>query len=283
MRQVRKFCPKDRWRDIITKILLTVIDIGLESRTRLFQETYNIILRDLGHDPYKDQRVKLRELFKNVVNCLDIRGTSISELIRLSTSANMLDVEMREYKTLPEEVLSKLSKSSAIFIPSDEDILSRVRDAESVILSLDNAGEHMIDILLAHKLALEGKSVVLVSRRTSYEIDVVFEEVVEDLKMLNLDGVVRVESSEGPPVIKAIELGSRCSDGSVLVISKGIANFEAYIDVILPVMREYRDIDVLFCLAAKCNVLANLLGVGLGQPVVISSRYLGNTVKRIVE
>ncbi len=278
LRQIEKFCPKEIQRDLIMEVLSTIVNLGFKSRTRLFQETYNLIVRKLGRDPYKDQRIRLRELFKSLVCSADINEREAVYLLKLSAASNMLDVEMRSYKVSPEDVLIKLEKANVKFVPSLNDVICRLNRANTVVFALDNAGEHVIDIILARRLVLDGKSVILISREVPYEIDIICDELMEDLKALDLDGTMQVYSSSGPPILEALKMLNIFNNA--VILSKGIANFEAYIDSILSLNRD-TSFNVIFCLAAKCEVLSRFLSVDLGMPVVFTSDYLESIINKI--
>jgi len=85
--------------------------------------------------------------------------------------------------------------------------------------------------------------------------------------------------SDGPPALKALEVYFT-TEGScracTLILSKGIANFEALVEVLSgsASSSKLEDVNVVFCLAAKCSVLAELFNVRIGQPVVVSLSYL---------
>ncbi len=152
----------------------------------------------------------------------------------------------------------------------DESAVNMMRTASSIAIVLDNAGEAVFDVAFALALAARGYEVMLVARSLPYETDVVKSEaewlVREVSRILGLEGSVRVAGTGSRyPVFARGRVDHRLLEavGSFdVVLSKGIANYEALI--------EYCSVDperVIAALTAKCPPIAGLLSVDLGTPV----------------
>ncbi|MCE4603045.1 MAG: ARMT1-like domain-containing protein [Desulfurococcales archaeon] len=153
----------------------------------------------------------------------------------------------------------------------DEGAVRLLREAGSIAILLDNAGEAVVDIAYALLRASQGVRVVLVARSMEYETDVTQAEAkrltADIAEALGLDpGPVEVlgTGTDYPAPIrsKIHPATAEALDGVDLVISKGIANFEALMEECWPSPDR-----VIVALKAKCPPVARELGVGLGDAV----------------
>jgi hypothetical protein len=124
-----------------------------------------------------------------------------------------------------------------------------------IYLVLDNAGEALVDLVLAEALSRRGHDVTLVVRKESYEIDVLKDDVeAEGIEIIETPG-------NAPPVLHI--------DG--FLMAKGIANAEACMEC-----EKTRSIHLL---RAKCDVLAEMFEVPRNAPIIIS----GDGIKTIYQ
>lgn len=221
------------------------------SRSMAFAQAFDVIksLTD-SSDPYAKVKAELNELGKKlskvVERYLEGRNWNLREALRVSAAANIVDTSVLGYeaKSLEDALWDR---------PSIEEVVDIPRDSE-VYLVLDNAGEAVIDLLLAKALIFNGYSVSVVVRRDSYEIDMLRNDLdFKDLSVIETPGNI-------PPVYYI--------DGG-FIIAKGIANAEAY--------AEAGRAPSLHLLRAKCDVIAKLFGVPKNSVLIVS----GNTIKKV--
>jgi len=228
-------CP-----ECIPKLLRFLAGIMEMDRTDAFSESFDYIKKLLGsRDPYERRKRELNEAAGAIAN--DVRthlagkNWNIYEALRISAAANVVDTSVLGYesKSLVEAVWEKPAVEEQVELP------------KRIYLVLDNAGEALIDVVMAEALIRRGHEVTLVVRSESYEIDVLKGDVNSEVEIVETPG-------SKPPILYI--------DG--FVIAKGIANAEACM--------EREAMRSLHLFRAKCDVLAEMFGVPKGAPIIIS-------------
>ena len=234
-------------------------------RTELFVKSFRDVVEVLGRDPYDNVREQLNTRGLKLARTLLGKRLDVKTILELIALGNILDVDMPDHRLEVESL--KLTRTGALhFIPTN--ITDLVEKSKRVAIVLDNAGEAVVDIVLAHKLKEHGKEVVLVARSGRYEIDVIVDDVKKLLERLGLEFEVRGTGSDYP-----VFHSEKCYDilhDVDLVVAKGIANLESYL------VGKAKDLEgkVVLVLSAKCKPIARLLGVNLKDHVVIWDKYL---------
>ncbi len=231
--------------DLLPRMLVRIAEI-LEAgagRTRAFVDSFEAVKELTGlRDPYASWKRRLQSLGLSIASSL--KPSSVREALELSASANAVDTHVLGYAPLP---LGEALRDKPVWL--DEvplDSHSRVN------IVLDNAGEAAVDAVLARILAEKGYSVSLYVRSESYEIDVTAGEVQPE------SGVEVVETPGSEPPVLHARHG--------LTLAKGIANAEAAL--------EHPDTDCFLLFRAKCPVLASILQVPRGTPVIVRASTL---------
>ncbi len=250
--------------EVSRKRLLELLE-RCRTRTELFVESFAVLYGDT--DPYLGTRERLNNAVLNALKDLVDDLKDPAKGVEILAKANAVDVSMPWYEFDASSYLDELHRVGVEVRGFDE---SRLVNAKSVAIVLDNAGEAVLDVAFAMLLAIKGIDVWILTRSQPYEVDVVYDEVVELVKrvgkVLGIDARIRVlgtGSRYQPPakpyvssdVIKVMERAD-------LVISKGVGNFKAFL--------EYRPIDlgkVLFLLKAKCPPMARFLGIEMGRAI----------------
>ncbi|BEP17427.1 hypothetical protein PYJP_07790 [Pyrofollis japonicus] len=190
----------------------------------------------------------------------------LADVVGLAALANSVDIWLpgREEKGLVLEGYVRINDRERV-----ERILGR---AGLVAYLLDNAGEAVVDILVALRLAQEGKEVVLVARSQPYELDVTVDDVnkllVEIGRRLRMStrNIRVIGTGSAYPAPATGYVANRVAYLLVdadAVVSKGIANYEA--------LGEFCSIvpdKTIVALRAKCPPIARLLGANLDDAVV---------------
>ena len=259
--------------DLEARVLARAAELVAEwrSRTDVFVDSYEYLLRLLGGDPYREVRLSLNRAAMEYLDSSGIEVRGAEQALELMAAANGIDIPMPGYKPSFENLVSRLREKPALRgLRSLGDLAS---DVERVVVVLDNAGEAVFDIYAGRVLAEEaGAELVLVAREEPYEIDVTLSEARDLAK--RLAPKARLVGTGGRfPVFhpRASQEARRLvEDRSALGIVKGIANTEAYMDFHDRV-RVYRGV---FLLRAKCRPLVRFFDVGFADPVAASPRWI---------
>ncbi len=224
-------------------------------RTKAFTESYSMLSR--GMDLLAGVKDQLNRM------ALDYRPsiTGYRGLLALIARANSVDWRLPGYNGLDLEG----GKRSVLV---DDSAVSLLQSAERVVIALDNAGEAVIDLRAAGWLAERGHLVSVLAREYPYEVDVTATEARALAETLGLEGIEVVSTGSRYPPLYLPGLSRDALETIMeadVVISKGIANFEAGL--------ESWSMDgagkVIVALRAKCGPIARLLGVKRGAPAVI--------------
>ena len=243
--------------------VITAVMRRYSYRTEIFVETFgrlNIDTTSLRRD-LNNRGLRLLPAFARILKD-PRRGLAVI------AAANGVDWRM---KWVAEDGLSTIDPSRTVV---DDNAVAMLRNASSIVIALDNAGEAVFDVALALTLASRGYDVMLTARSLPYETDIIESEVKwllsEAARILGLEdtvGGIRVVGTGSRYPVFAWNRVRRSLLKEVkardVVISKGIANYEA--------LMEYCSVApdrVVAALAAKCPPIAGILGVKLGTPVV---------------
>jgi len=240
--------------DKIPDMLNFLADVikSTSSRSQAFTQTFNFVKNIVNNsDPYASTKKSLSiiglKLAEIVEKYLEEKKWDLREAMRLSAAANIVDTSVLGYEGKDLEV-------SLFDEPVVEEFVDIPRDNE-VYVVLDNAGEALIDIVLAKAFKINGYKVSIVVRKESYEIDVLkydISEVVDNIDIIETPGNISP--------IYYIDRG--------FVVSKGIANMEAYIEV--------GKIPSIHLLRAKCEVLSKVFNVPKNSPLIVTGETLKN-------
>ncbi|MEM1927351.1 MAG: ARMT1-like domain-containing protein [Acidilobaceae archaeon] len=236
------------------------------TRTEVFTESFKLMYPLVREEIEKLKRA-LNEKFLDIL--YEVRGESWRSLLTLSALANAVDYEMKWSSVSTELVCANSGECGIV----DSDALDLLEDSEEVAILLDNAGEAVVDLALALKLAASGKRVLVIARGEPYEVDVTAGEARElavrvaerigEKEALRKIVVLSTESSYPAFAATSNSVLSASLSRVDAIVSKGIANFEAAVDYEFPESGK-----VIVALRAKCPPIAELLGAPLGAPVI---------------
>ncbi len=252
-------------RENIKEILNTISQYLSEGRTRLFVETF-IKVAELSKnpDPHLDDKLELEHYFQRFIEQVSLDKTEDTiELLEIAANANAVDVPMREYEVNTKDILQHL-KREVLWLGIGKNYLKKLMESKvnEIIYLLDNAGEFVIDKLLIRKFVDLGFKVKVVVREKPYEIDVTYDYVVKNLD----EKIELISTGSNYPFFSTSIVNKLISDSS-LIISKGIANLESYME--RPV-----NVNAIFLLKVKCEPIAKYLNVDKYRTVITSSSYV---------
>ncbi len=260
-----KTVSEDDW--LQRKVLLETMDVlrGASFDRSPPEICYDVIKaanKMLGvTDPYREHRKKLNKLAISAAEKVEkvIQGADDSLLaaLKLACAANSLDVAVTN-EALPQEV-AELAREKEFEVDNYEQLREDLEGAKSVLYILDNAGEVAFDKLVIQQLL--DKDVTCVVRHSPVLNDATAEDA-EEVSLSKLCSIVDpgVDFIGLPLDLCSAEFKEIFNNADV-VIAKGMANFET--------LEGSSPKNIYFVLMAKCPVVAGMLGVSVGDLVLL--------------
>ncbi len=247
---------------VIEMLKEMAIDRGIANSPRVATAIFRWLKRASGvDDPYADEKrladLTALKIYEEIIK--RIKGLSPREKllksVAIAAAANALDLGVAVYQPpRVEEVLTIAESNPPRGIDESVDALMK---AKRIIVVLDNAGEAVLDRVLADTLKELGKEVIAIVKSGAFQND----ETINDVKtsMLNDSFDDVIESGTDAASIFLDEVSPRVLDTlrwCDLIISKGMANYEYLSDV-----QSFIGKPIVYILMAKCRPIAENLGV----------------------
>ncbi|MHC4870706.1 MAG: damage-control phosphatase ARMT1 family protein [Planctomycetota bacterium] len=225
------------------------------------QPVYEIVSRVTGiADPYKmikeETNKEALSLLPMLEKVIYESSDKLKAAIHLAVAGNIIDLGIGHEFNLEEDVLRIMN--SDFSIDSYREFKKEIKSSPNILYLGDNSGEIVFDRVLVEQLLQNGCNVKFSVKSGP----VINDATMEDAETAGLTELVEV-----------IETGSsdiginwnNCSDEfkdefikADLIISKGQGNFETC---------NTRPENIYFILKAKCNIVADELGVNFGDIV----------------
>ncbi len=230
---------------------------------------YDMISRYSGlKDPFKaikkESTEKALSLYPGLKKRVDLATTptssaAMSLAAKFAVAGNVIDFGVASQFDLGAE-LDRVVDSGAFGRWQENDFFSALKDAEWLLYLGDNTGETVMDRLFIETITKEtGTPVTYVVR----EAPIINDAILEDALAAGLDGCAEIVSSGCSAPGTVLDLCSfqflNLFHKAPLIVSKGQGNYETLSDVKAPIF---------FFLKAKCSVIADHLGVQLGDLVL---------------
>jgi len=260
-----KRVSEDDW--LQRKVLLDSMDVLRSatydrSPTEICHDVLKSALRMLGvTDPYRDLKKELNELAMPVAAkaesiIRDARDPLQASLL-FACAANVLDVGVFA-SAAPSEIVD-LAKNRSFEVDNYEQLKEDLEGAKSVLYVLDNAGEIAFDKLVVQQIV--DKDVTCVVRHSP----VLNDATREDADQVSLSKLCDIVDPGADLIGLPLDLCSaqfkELFNNSDVIITKGQANFET--------LEGASPKTVYFVLVAKCPVVAAVLGVKVGDFVLL--------------
>ncbi len=223
--------------------------------SQIIREVYKLLN---SPDPFIDLKREMQELGKKtaakIKRIIDASRDPIHTAIKFAGAGNIIDIGPQDNFDL-ERTLTDIT-----FAWDDYKIFkNKLKGSEKLLYILDNAGEIYFDELLIERLLrLADLKVIMVVKERPILNDATLKEVKET-RLFDLGEVITTGSGFlGINFQEASERFLSEYETADMVIAKGHANFESLIDC---------ERDGFFILKAKCPVVANRLGVKVGDLV----------------
>ncbi len=250
--------PYSRYPEYLS-LLAALVKRG--GRTRAFVESFTALVALAGGNPYQGDKDELNEAMLKLVDVLEgrLRGVRTVELLEASAAANAVDVAMLDY-SFEGRLENLLGERPVYAYTTRERIGELLENVDDVAIILDNAGEAVVDLVVAKILVERGYRVTVYARSEPYETDVTAEEAVGIAKRIGLEARIVGSGGAYPPHHPNSPSRSEVEKHG-LVLAKGIANLETSLEAPLPN-------PTVSLLRAKCKPLSRLFRVELAAPVI---------------
>ncbi len=240
--------------------------------TYIATELFRVIKKLSGiEDPYLKFKIdvhrRLIEIYveaKEFVSRFEKYKDKLLMAIKFSLIGNMLDMGVINYR--PPEVKDLLKEVVELQIYGNVNTaLKLIEKAENIAIILDNAGEAVLDRLLAEVLKSKGKSVVAIIKGGAFQNDIsigdaYYAELEKSFSRV-IDTGVDASSIFLNYIRKEVVDVIKHSD---VVISKGMANYEYLTEVENMIGK-----PIIYMFIAKCQPVSMYSGVPLGKPAII--------------
>ncbi len=228
--------------------------------TEMHRRVYDILGVD---DPYKEVKDKSNEIVMNFLPSIrdyiesqddGFRSAAIASII-----GNTFDYGVMGHDVAEDDFMSFFSQQYAKGLTIDDMDKIKKFCSGNVVYLTDNCGEIIVDSLFLEKIKELSHDLTVVVRGKPILSDATIEDArlagidkLGDSLLTNGEGAIGIIEDELPP-----QTMEKINNADV-IIAKGMANYECLSDSTLPVA---------FLLTAKCEPVADSLGVSVGDMV----------------
>ena len=216
------------------------------------------VIKDITktHDPYSQLKENDNKSAFTIVKSLELLAKSSNDIIgtcaKLAIAGNVIDYGPGHIIDAEKEVRSILSGNLAI--DDTKKLKHTLENSRNIAYLADNAGEIMFDKLFIEQMI--GKNITLYVRKHAILNDVTLKDAIglnlESLATLKEMDIDRINSGQFMNELKSYDM----------IISKGQGNYELFSSFKLPIF---------FLLKAKCSMIAEHIGVNLGECILLHS------------
>lgn len=217
-------------------------------------------------DPYREVKAHYNRLFYEKLGEYDAKIGTFSEAVKYAIAANIIDFNPVHVNVAEEmERVFGSIDTLGLTVDDSDKLEADVRSATTLLYLGDNCGEICFDkLLIGHIKKVNPECKVYYGVRGAAVIN---DNTVEDALSVGMDEVATVISNgdHSPATVlsRVSEEFHAVFDSADVVISKGQGNFETLND---------SGREIYFMLMAKCEVVAEELGVPLKSLICKKSR-----------
>jgi len=256
---------EDVQRKVLNSVAVMVPELPLDiTPPQLAQQIYKLVYQITGNDdPYKDAKEKANQmalaLYPQLKEAIRISTDPLHTACKLAIAGNSIDLgagsDHGDFGSLME-----LALKTPLAINNYLDFRINVNRSKRILYLGDNAGEIVFDKILIEELRKRGLEINLVVR----EKPIINDATRHDALSVGLDSVATIVSngSDAPATILP-----QCSSEMLslyhsadIIIAKGQGNYESL---------SSEQANIFFMLKAKCPVVAEPLGVNVGDALLL--------------
>ncbi|NPB00139.1 MAG: DUF89 family protein [Crenarchaeota archaeon] len=220
-------------------------------------------------DPYREEKhianmegLKLLENIEQHVENMETSIRKIDLLSRVVLLGNSIDLGVAGYR--PPSIIDLIREIENMNVRGRLPMIRKKR----IIYLLDNAGEAVLDRLLARELIRLENEVIAVVKGGSFQNDITVNEVAEAGLDQDFSEVVSTGTDAASIFLdevdrEVIEL-IRSSD---LIIAKGMAHYEYITEI-----EDELNVPIIYMMKAKCEPIAEAAGVEKGSYIILRKR-----------
>jgi uncharacterized protein with ATP-grasp and redox domains len=223
---------------------------------------HRLIRQEVGCDPFREiKRLyndKALEMYGELKNVVERSEDPLYTATRLAIAGNIIDFGI--FRTIDIEGTIETALHNDLSIDDYGRLSNDLKEKRSIFYLLDNAGEIVFDRLLIEALIDADVKVTAVVKGYPVINDAVRDDAVQT-GIENICHTIDNGSDAVGTIMKWCSSAfTKAFEEAEMVISKGQANFET-------LMYEGKE-DIYFLFQAKCNVVANHLGLGKGAMIL---------------
>lgn len=252
----------NRKEQIFRNLLIYLSQMDYSQSPPVMGKKMQKIIREFSGiaDPYyelkKESNLKMLEIYNKFKYKILSSSDQFLTALKLAIAGNIIDFGPN-HKIDIEQTIDRIL-SEPLAIDHSEKLKEDIARANSVLYIGDNAGEIVMDKLLLETIAHPN---VYFAVRESAVLNDATKEDAEFVKMQNVAKVITTGDNAPGIIIRDVSDDfMKVYQNADVIISKGQGNFEG-------LSQEKK--NIYFLLIAKCNIIANHLGISKGQAVVL--------------
>lgn len=255
-------------RRILDDVTARIFGMDLDdSPAWLSMVAYDLTSQHTGnHDPYRalkrEQNMAALALEDSMRDRIRQSDDPLETALHISAAGNVIDLGILHTHEINIEKVIEEVLHEKFAVDHTKALKASVADCRDLLFLLDNAGEIVFDKLLIEELQKHTKVTAVVKGAP-----MINDVLMEDAEFVGLTKICEVIDNGGgfigSPLLHVPQVFLDRMAAADVIIGKGQGNYET-IDVF--------DGDVFLILRAKCEVVAEHMGVKLGQVGLISTR-----------
>ncbi|MDI3280860.1 MAG: ARMT1-like domain-containing protein [Bacillota bacterium] len=230
-----------------------------ENSWRVLMEVNRVLGND---DPFRAKKEEsnrqMLALYPRLEKLVAAAGDHLRMALLLSVAGNVIDLGILPNYDVESAIKQAVEKGFAI--DHDQALRKELEKARRILFLGDNAGEIVFDKLLARELGRYGR--VTFAVKGGPILNDATRADAEAVGLAEVAEVIDNGNNQVGTVLSACSLDFKTAFRDAdLILSKGQANFET--------LEEERDYPLFFLLRAKCQCVAEYLGVPEGSAVLV--------------
>jgi len=253
-------------RQVINAVAGMIAGLPLDAKPpELAQQAYRIIRQVVKNDdPFHREKMESNRaalaVYPRLKQLVGQSADGIYTACKLAIAGNSIDLGPANFEHSDLNGIIDTALDYPLAVDNYNRFLNRLRDCRCLLYLGDNAGEIVFDRLLIEQLNQDGEREIYFVVRGE---PVINDATMEDALAVGMDRVATVISNESDAPATIL---SQCSEqvrhlyrSADIIIAKGQGNYESL---------EGERGNVFFLLRAKCPLIADLLGVRVGDFVL---------------
>ncbi|MCK5529296.1 MAG: DUF89 family protein [Kiritimatiellae bacterium] len=252
----------DVHREILAKVAERVAGLELsQTPAAMSQPAYKIVSEVTGvSDPYESAKAESNriamQLSEEFEEWVELTDDSLDAALHIAAAGNVIDLGAGHKFDIEEDVRELMAQPFAV--SSLDKFRAELKPGKKLLYLGDNAGEIVFDCLLVKQLLQHGVDVIFTVKSGPIINDATMRDA-NDVGMTDLVKVIETGGADiGVDWSNISDEFRAAFESADIIISKGHGNFETCND---------RSENIYFLLKAKCELVADMLDVKLGDIV----------------